>query len=598
MAIPLPYYLTVSLKDLVITGSPYYTDDTLTGSVTATHYHEYPEAVYTRSYITVKLINQSGQTVKTTHVLDQFYFQLAPEVYHDDNVPWSIDTGNVPTGQYKVRIEKYGDSSIFVESAFITLQRQPSSLNYVEICYYTEANNAPYWDPNAPNVFYAVINQDTYQIFLPYPTGMDRTNLMVRFAISQYATLQGGTQAGDWYIQGDFQNTINSITVIAEDLTERNYSLIFYAITPAYLFAYDNIYTKAVPGERERGETVTWDCLVSNSGSTVSPANETLTIKLESEDQTYSQTVDTDTLPALDPYEDHECSGSFTVPNDVPLGSDIPYYVVFYLNASVVRREIVISNWDVGSKGIVYNKFDAAFVRETSLKSKHFTSINNDFYVLALEDDASDFWLSTDRLEDGNVTMFGQGFNPSVTFYVNAGGFEKIFDDMILHIGSVGVDKIEYWTEDQYAIHEWPDTPDSNILLKPWIDPEFREDKYYFPIHNEELADYNFVVDGVHTDETVISVVNTIPDTMRDTGYLYLEDRTGLAYSGFDSAAGTFTLEEARTFADQDALYGIPGDNANTRELVGTWMKVKITFRALYNFFLKTAVTDFTESKI
>lgn len=595
-----PQYDKVDIIDHIsYAPGPYYSNGSLTGYVDLHHWNYFSFPIESLSHFTVRIYSQAGVQVRYNDYTGYLYELQSGEEVLQVNAPWTISLNGLAPGTYYTWIEKTSEPTIRWQGPNFAIQAPASSEKSILsfFFYRYDGNNNAVWPSGIGDTIYGNINQLTRAISFQYPTGMDVTALAPRITVSPNATILPASLSPE-----DFSTAV-VYRVTAQDLSFNDYTVTGTAVGEASLFIYDNIYTRVVPDTLERGNTINWFCLLANSGTIANGGTENLTVVLSDDNAGYYAQIFQGPVGVIDPYEDKEMTGSYQIPSNVPLGSDIPYYISFHLNNSLVKRYLLISNWDETAKGIVYSKPIGAFVRETSSRSKFFANINKDFYSLGRQEGSNLFWYHNDNIADGNIMLYGEMFYPSVTFIVNKTKVEKIYDNIIMQMTNVGITRIEYWTETQYAIHEWPTDPLNQSQARPWIDPEFREDKWYFPVHNEEIADYDYVADGNQTDGVRIAVRNTIPLNARDSGTIFVISggiTHRLEYVALDHVTNDFILASNRGFAitDGDVVLGTQGDLSRTREMRGTYLKVKITFKPLRKFTLKNVLTEFRESNI
>lgn len=587
-------------ENLSLNAGPYYNggiNGVISGTFDGFHYNDDPQAIYSECAYTVIIYTSSMVIARTAEGMSLTpIFLNSEDSYQESGIQFECTLSGLAPGFYFIRIQKASDPNIYIQypQPFQILKAPSSQKDINSFAFYKgDGLNANYWPAGIPDVIHGIVNKTLRTVWFEYPGTLDVTNLSPRIGISLFASINPLS-----LVARNFSSPVQYV-VTAEDTSFHSYTVTGVAGAEAFLFIYDNLYTRIVPDKIERGQTINWFALIANSGAVANSGTENITVAFTDDLGNYYAQVYQGAVGAVNPYQDKEIFGSWVIPNDVPLGSDIKYYLSFHLNNSLIRRYLIVSSWSKDAVGIVFNKRIGAFIRETFSKSRFFAFINKDFYSLSKQDGSNQFFYHTDDIADGEIRLYNQLFYPSITFVINRSKEEKIYDSMMMHMNDVGVVKIEYWTETQYAIHEWPNDPLSQTHLRPWIDPEFREDKWYLPVHNEEIADFNYIADGNQGNIARITVVHPISALLRNTGTITVNG-VEVEYVALDRAARQFIFAEPIGFdiMDQMTVIGIPGALAKTREMRGTWMKVKITFKPLRKFTLKNIATEFRTSNI
>lgn len=587
--------LIVGFNSISIDPGPYYAGDLLEGTINIQFQNEEPLDLYSKVRFKVQLWTDTNVFIAEKEmVYPDFLVTGCPDPEEDCDpikeavYDWDFDQtpiSGLPADFY-IKIVKTTTTAVFDQTALFTVNNLPSSRKSILSFVFRAVDN-----PELNVDVYAIWNRSLSQWEAVVPNGTDVTALNPYITISPYATIAPLSLADN-----DFSSPPTVYRITAEDLTWNDTDIVVSFAAPANLFIYDNDVTRIIPTEAEQGDTVNYYVFISNSGLTISQGNEILTVTLHDSLNDYIFDVAQIVIESINPFVDVLKTGSFVIPTDknytldgdqnnsltitvnetidttmvgqegtitidgndhnyvsytgsiftlaavtgqsyldgdavlvnsgVPLGSDIDYMFSFHLNNSLVDRHLIISAWNVSSRTIVWNKLINAFIGESSITPKVYALINKDFFTLHPDDDQ--FWYHSDNILDGNIMYYNQEFEPYIEFFINKFEFEKVFDNIVLHSGSIGIKQIEYWTESQNQIHIWPETfPDPPT--RPWIDPEFREDKWYFPVHLQEV-DLNL-------------------------------------------------------------------DNADVQRMRGTWMKVRITFKPLYEAFMKSILTSFRISK-
>jgi hypothetical protein len=580
-------YIT-NITNVVITDvGTFYEGNTLHGTVSLTLHNASGTSVIAREHLNVKIFNNLGYVVK----YDSMYVEtitLNPGQWaYNVIINWSVELGTEGTGFY-IKIESSDNSIYFANSTTFNIVRILSSEKKI-LLYGFRVSDNPGLIPT--DIWAPVIDHTNRSLNVYVPSGTVVTALKPYYYPSYAATSVPLTGVAD-----DFTFPV-SYTITAEDGSNNDYEVtvvITETVGVPNLFIYDNDITRVSPLELERGRVVKFYVLISNSGSLTSLAD-TLHIRFhDSEDLYVDDLPDIEILP-IDFNEDRLVSGEYTIPDDVPLGSSIDYMLTFQLVSSIVSRHFLVSKWNTESQTIVYNKNSKAFIRESIVRSKMYARINKNLYSLK-ENTYGDFYLHTDLILDGEILMYGREFEPSITFVINKFAFEKVFDNIVAQVGSIGVKQVEYWTDKQYSKHIWPIDPLSQVQTRPWIDPEYREDRWYFPVHNELLF-HTYNTEGSQDDQSTVVISEAIPITIPATGKISIND-VEYVYTSFTGS--TFTLFEATgiIIPPDSIVTVIDDDSVPTREMRGMYLKVKITFKAKYKFTLKNILTEFRPSNI
>lgn len=94
-------------------------------------------------------------------------------------------------------------------------------------------------------------------------------------------------------------------------------------------------------------------------------------------------------------------------------------------------------------------------------------------------------WITTK--DAPKSTYFGTQYESYVQSIVNPLGiFEKVYDALVLHVPDSNIDRIEYETETQQTVHEFP----VGKGTQPWQDPVYKEHKLYVPTYPERITFY------------------------------------------------------------------------------------------------------------
>lgn len=513
------------------------------------------------------VVLQAHQTI----TLNQTWYLPSTEADPDND----CGAGYCP---YTVRVEKVSDPFFYDDSLPFDIYKVLASGKNILGFSFLKSNN-----PGLILDCYGTIDHTLETISLNVPSGTVLTALIPDITISYSATIlpTSGTA-------GDFSSSVLYI-VTAEDLTTKQYTVtVTVDITPAVVFVYDdNDLTWITPIELEPGGTLQYNALLSNSGDSISvPTN--LTIEFRNQQQTYVKSIDVIVIPSLTKYEDYLVTGSYVLPSDVPKGDT--YYLDFKLDYSTVSRSMYVSEWDVSAVSLKFNEKLHLFHGESTIISRFYINIGTQFITNL----GNSFY---EHNESSEFRLYGNDFEPTIEFVINKYEFTKVFDDLIINMNSVGLKQIEYWTQNQYSKHTWPLT-ESSVQAQPWIDPEFKEDKWYLPISPEKV-NINAVVDGIHIiGATQIKVVDDLPDIIPQTGSIYINDKE-YTYSAL-STHNTFTLDSGLTeqLDDQDPIAVDVGFMADVNYMRGQWLIVKFTFKSLNSFSLRDVIAIFNQSKI
>lgn len=470
--------LIVQFHSITIDPGPYYGGDSLSGKVNAVFINEGEIDLYSSVRFKVQLWESTGIFIGEK---DMWYPQQL--VYGSDsgNPPtediqydWSFDATPPGPGWYYIKIVRMttGDGSDQTDQFKIDVL--PSDKKEMLGFVFAHIDN-PVLNVNV----YAVWNETTARYEAIVPDGTVVTALVPLIYISHNATIVPSSG-----VARDFTATVQYV-ITAEDETSKAWFVNVGFAPPANLFIYDNSFTNIIPDKAERGQLINYDVFISNSGLTTSQGDEVLTVTLHDSENNYVLVVAETIISSIAPFIDVLVEGQFTIAMDVPLGSDIDYMLSFHLNNSLVDRHFIVSAWQISSRTIIWSKLISAFIGESTITPKMYALINKDFFTLHPDD--NQFWYHSDNIIDGNIMFYNSEFLPYIEFYINKFEFEKVYDNIVIHAGSLGIRSIEYFTEDQNQIHIWPEEQ-VDPPQRPWIDPEFKEDKWYVPIHPEEIT--------------------------------------------------------------------------------------------------------------
>ncbi len=653
--------LIVDIDGISIDAGPYYGGNALSGDVTLYFINDHPVANTSYARFKVQLWTALGVFV-SEELMEFSNVELEAWEETEDVYNWVFNgtpTEGLPD-DFKIRVVKTNDSGIYIDTSPFEIENMASSQKKILAFTFLTTHNVEL----SVNC-HGVVDENAKTISISVPTGTVVTALNPYITISSLSTINPLNLADN-----DFSSPPTTYRVTAEDASWVDYAVTVSFVSLAELFIYDNKSTRVIPVELERGDTLNYYVLISNSGLTTSQGNEVMTITLHDSENNYTFVMEQVTInPAIDPFVDvlidsdyAGADGFFIIPDDqnytlngnqdnqstvivnetidtaqvqqsgtltingndhaytsytgstftldsatgqsyldeddvlvnsgIPLGSGIDYMVSFHLNNSLIDRHILISDWEVASKTIVWNRIIQAFTGESTITPKIYAVINKDFFTLSPNDDQ--FWYHSDNLADGTIMFYNNQYEPYIEFLVNKFVFEKVFDNMVLHIGETGIKQIEYWTEDQYQLHEWPlsyvDPP-----VRPWIDPEFREDKWYFPIHKEEIPDI-YTLDGDQDNLNIVTINEIIDPLVESSGTITI-DSVDYSYTSFTGSVFTLLEYTGASLTDGSSVTASRGHNSDVRNIRGTYMKVKITFKASYAAFMKNAVTFFKISK-
>lgn len=99
-------------------------------------------------------------------------------------------------------------------------------------------------------------------------------------------------------------------------------------------------------------------------------------------------------------------------------------------------------------------------------------------------------------------TYFGTQYESYVQSIVNPYGiFEKVFDALVLQVPDSEINRIEYETETQQTVHNFP----VGVGTQPWQDPVYKEHKLYVPTYPEATTFYG-KIRRVHLRGTWLSI--------------------------------------------------------------------------------------------
>ena len=301
-------------------------------------------------------------------------------------------------------------------------------------------------------------------------------------------------------------------------------------------------------------------------------------------------------------YEDYNYSNSFDLSNYIPADSTGKWTVRLLVTNGTQQdiKDIPVTIFqDVRSaKSIVFNEKLGFFVGESSLISPFYVAVGSNF----ISSKDRGFYQNKEGI---TLKLYGEDFEPFVEFIVNGNVAEKVFDALIINLSDVGLKSVEYWTKNQYSKHEWP-VLDDEVQAHPWIDPEYKEDRWYVPVHPEIMR----------IDETVMSIVpsqsqectgNCVdvtvaefhPDIGTGPGIIFLDDKE-FPYISATNNGQIFTVDNytAGDLGVGDHVQIDANYMAWTNYMRGQWMKVRFTFNAGEEFKLREVITMITQSEI
>jgi hypothetical protein len=570
---------TVVITDVGI----YYENNTLHGTAHVNHYNNTGATVMSVASINVFIYDNLGYVKRFDHMMGS-PISIAAGQRAYEVINWSVQLVEAGTGYY-IKIASSDNSAIYSNSSTFNIIRVLSSEKKILSFGFMVADNPGI----IPADIWGTINYSTNEISVSVPTGTVITALKPYYTLSYAAIAIPLTGVVD-----DFSFPV-SYTITAENGTSNIFSatvIVTAIVGVPNLFIYDNEVTRVSPLELERGKKVKFYVLISNSGSITSPAD-VLHITFHDSESIYTHNLDDIAIEPVAYNSDILKFGEYTIPDDVPLGSSIDYMLTFQLVSSVVSRHFIVARWNTESQTIVYNKNSKAFIRESIVVSKMYARINKSLYTLK-DKTYGTFYLHTDLLPDGEILMYDQEFEPSITFVINKFAFEKVFDNITAQVGSVGIKQIEYWTDKQYSKHIWPANPLSQVQTRPWIDPEYKEDRWYFPIHNELLF-HTYGTVGSQDNLSTVLVNEPIALTIPAAGKIIIND-VEYSYSSFTASTFTLSIATGVIIPADSIVTVINDDSVPTREMRGMYLKVKITFKAKYKFALKNILTEFRPS--
>lgn len=327
------------------------------------------------------------------------------------------------------------------------------------------------------------------------------------------------------------------------------------------------------------------------------PYSDTIEIYMQKEDGGFTL-VSSETVDIGSAYTDYAYNKTIGLsplyPSDEH-GNFMVWIVVGSVGISVFRS-FYISSWEAKSNALVFNEKFNYFTKESSVISPFYVGVGSNFF----SSKDNKFYQHKIGVD---LKLYGEAFEPFITFVASGDVAEKIFDALAINLNDVGLKQIEYWTEDQYSKHIWP-VVDSNIQVHPWIDPEFRENRWYLPVY-PEANPIEEVIDNIQPSQSQGCYGNCV-DIYVKNFHKEIGTGSGIIKKGLTEFNYIFVTDYGKIFTIDNYVDGslIIGDNitidagymAQMNYMRGQWLKIKLTFNSLDEFLLREVVTFITQS--
>lgn len=150
------------------------------------------------------------------------------------------------------------------------------------------------------------------------------------------------------------------------------------------------------------------------------------------------------------------------------------------------------------SKTLCYGEDRAEFIGDRTLNTAIGFNIGNDFFSFErqLPERYPVFMTGNVYIhnDDSPMTIFGESYNPFVSCLINLPKnnqmieMPKVYDAMEATASREGFLSTQYETENQTSLHTWPVPGDP---VRRYLDPDFKEEKWFYPINVQTSADLN-----------------------------------------------------------------------------------------------------------
>ena len=159
------------------------------------------------------------------------------------------------------------------------------------------------------------------------------------------------------------------------------------------------------------------------------------------------------------------------------------------------------------SRTIVFNELLDMFIGEYTISPFMYFVLNNDMYSMPVsipyDIDKTIYKHNAVKYDSENKTnystFYGELYPYKLSFIVNGAKedmnsnmFTKLYNNLEIESDNSRFDKIEYFTKNQYSLHDW-----KVLYERPWIDPEYIEDSWKVPVSSQtSITKEGFEVDS------------------------------------------------------------------------------------------------------